>query len=879
MKYDYPQYNIMDNGFIIYRGEDIQIGQYILNKVIIDKLGGVEIPFGIYNYNLILYLLEQGYITKMDIHGQRLASHSINRKHISEHIQSLKDIFPYEFIEPKEVEEDGEVTLIHQQNEKERRTNSEIFKKMANLFIGSLGTNYSTTCKSMQTLDTDTLHASYNEYVKNKEVKWQAVTLGDVHFCTISQKKRMRESHDPINSQIISQGIVNLLELIKEAYGGGSRVVSYNTDSVSIENPKNVDKILSNPNYRHELWKPKIYFEVSYEMQVKQEELKRKMLSLLKPAKCINKVQMLTDIKWNNLNEDNLNKDDSFLCYGQGGSGKTVLLCKLYDASNTIVFCPTNKSANVIREGLGNIEVKNVSTFDSYFYEGSQMVGKRIKRILVDEISMVKVEWFKVLYNIRLSRPDIIINLFGDDMQCKRIDDKYYDIKTKLSTYAICNGNFLEKKYIEEAARHDKEYHEELEYLRTTAKIPINWLNQRSDPRLTTNICYYNYKKHEINKKFTKGIFSLGLEVTPTETRKKNDIIKGHSYEIYDIDNTKKRIRVKRYEKATQITERELEYHRRERFDDNGDYIEYDDDDDFKREEEEKDNKLKISAWFNMEMFVPTYAGTAHGSQGQTIYADYNVYDTHVMNLNEFYVAASRGKTSSQLHIDQKQPTPLLYGGYLWKGEIVDFDYVDYSEIVFERAEEDNKIIACCQNMPTHYEVSMITNIDTNKTYIISSIKTNDMDGALKKFAKKVLDKDDITNEEFLKFKLTYKCELLMHTFCQEKKSIKLTVDILISEYQKKGYIIHGASLKAKKKIEIRDQIKLTCAAFDKQIKIHESEGLLRMTYPDENGKTVDVRRKWGTKKSIEKCKAELKKIKLEVLRKRTGIPNVEDYL
>ena len=66
--------------------------------------------------------------------------------------------------------------------------------------------------------------------------------------------------------------------------------------------------------------------------------------------------------------------------------------------------------------------------------------------IFVDEISMMKEQFYKFLIYIKTKKPDIIFILVGDYNQlspvCDRINN--IDYKNRMALYELCDGNRLE---------------------------------------------------------------------------------------------------------------------------------------------------------------------------------------------------------------------------------------------------------------------------------------------------------------------------------------------------------------------------------------------------------------------------------------------------
>lgn len=111
MKDDYPVYSICDQ-FVEYKGEEIDIGEYVVDDILIQALGGVVIEKQVLGWNCVKYLLEKQYITKEQILYVKKSSYFIDRNIFANFIKKLKEIFG---------------------------NHEEAFKMLAVCFIGGLG--------------------------------------------------------------------------------------------------------------------------------------------------------------------------------------------------------------------------------------------------------------------------------------------------------------------------------------------------------------------------------------------------------------------------------------------------------------------------------------------------------------------------------------------------------------------------------------------------------------------------------------------------------------------------------------------------------------------------------------------------------------------
>jgi hypothetical protein len=502
MEYDYPVFSICDGPICKYNGEDIEIGEYIIDDIIIEQLGGIKINKQIVPYILVDYLLKKKYIDKSKILAVKKASYRFDKKIIADFIKLLLEIFP--------------------KSDNPDEDQSKYFKILACCFSGMLGRRYSTIDYGFVTNDYKTMCASYFQYNNKNNYHWNSNTIDDLHFIRLTQKNRIFGDNSQIYRQILGQGMIQLLDMIEIVFvPNQSKIIGYNTDAVFIENPKQFTilenkKLLEYPKYREEKWKPKLY---------KQIEDKKKPL----------KIPNNTKIYWKVLNEDDDNKNKSFICIGPGGSGKSEKLKAYYD-NDSLVLTLTNKACDSLRKkGL-----EEIYTFDTYFRE-KEKISDSIKKIQIDEFSMMPTSWLIIIYKLKLKNPKLIVQLYGDPNQCKQVckHNRYFDYLGKKCVSFICNNNVIRKKYIEATARYDKELYEVLEYLLETGKMHPKLDNRPINHNLQSNIVKHNKIRDEINKKFANEWF-IGMKIIGNKFNDKSKgIFNSKLYYITDIKDNK----------------------------------------------------------------------------------------------------------------------------------------------------------------------------------------------------------------------------------------------------------------------------------------------------------------------------------------------------
>lgn len=406
MSGDYPIFSITDS-FVPYRNEDIVIGEYLIEEVVIEQLGGLRIPKCIMSYIGVKYLIDNGYMDKESIICMKKASYVLDRNNFAEYIKFLKETF-------------DEAT----------------FKVMACHWIGQFGKRFQSSDEGFITNDFDTACASYFDNTRNH---WSMSTLEDLHFVRVSNKTRIFGDYAQINRQILTQGMIQLMDLLKQVLGPKSVLVGYNTDAVFVENPNKIEINKESP-YKVEDWKPKFFRDA---VEEENEEIE---VTDLEDWKKLDDIQFNGDkvliggIEVNDSKYLNELKGKSFCAIGGGGCQKSALLVKLND-ENSIVLCYTNKACDRIRkEGI-----KSVFTFDSYF-QTNDKIPEDVTKVQVDEFGMIPSKWVVQLY--KLKQRGVVIQMFGDLNQCKQICElqRYFNYPNKKVIRELCDYNLMEKE-------------------------------------------------------------------------------------------------------------------------------------------------------------------------------------------------------------------------------------------------------------------------------------------------------------------------------------------------------------------------------------------------------------------------------------------------
>lgn len=570
-----------------YKGGEIVVGEYLVDHFKIEQLGGVIVQKQMMSYSLVKKLLKRGYLKKNKIILEIKADFCYKPDILTNFTDDITELFP-----------------------REKYGND--IKKMINGYIGLTGKRYTKDDKAFLTTDFETVQAMFCMYPEGFHMN----QLDDLYFVRNTIETRMPQDHGPIYRQILCEGMWSVIELLEQVYGEGSKLISYKTDAVFVENPVKTIEQLDQTKYKAENWKPYIYTPF-YPRKGDDTVTEMKEWNII-PDIQFKGTNILLDGKIRNRDgERYIKKLRNMSFCGTGGAGcqKSTALSKMYVHGETIVLCFTNKACQNILSILG--EDAKVYTFDSKFYkeEDGKNQLNNVKRILVDEYSMTPLHWMEKLNQLK-TQNNCIIQFYGDSNQCKPVEthNRYIDYANRKFFREMCDNNMMVKQYVEGCARYDQKLYDVLEYLKKHKRLPNTLKAKKIKPELEVNISKTNPKRKEINAQFHKGYY-VGQKIISNKNIKTKGMYNSRIYYIHDIQNNKVALR------------------------------------------NEKDGKPLISPknevyYFNLKDFEPAYCITCYRYQGSTIEEEYNIHEIYRMSFNELYTALSRGRSLDKIHFD-----------------------------------------------------------------------------------------------------------------------------------------------------------------------------------------------------------------------------------
>jgi len=661
--FEYPVYSIMDMP-TTFKGE-IKCGMYYVKT---DN----KYPFrncGWYFEPLVKYGLDNNIITKENILYEFIPYKTLSSDYFKTHIDLLLTAFS------------GEKALQ---------------KIAVNALIGVWGITKQYDCKSKFSLCPYEASSWYydennnlNVFIKNHKIDENNV----IYEGLINEEVINQTTNYCLYAMILQMEALELHKIESIVLANGGLVLDRNTDAIRYASKKQID--IKNYYWDEEQKVEKYKSEEPKELEVeKLKDFKRDDIS--------DKLNFV--LEWNikyekefNTTEDIVNYiiDNKLSCHidAMGGYGKTYLtnlIIKELEKRNSknISSSPTNKGARLI-------DGKTIDTYYNKFNRNKKMLFsmlEKIEYIFIDEVSMMKEQFYTLFIMIKRSLPHLIFIISGDFGQLPPVKDSWVgDYENSAGLFSLCNGN---KIYLTEYKRGDKELGKllidvrngkiDVDRFKKTQETYLNIAYTHLTRKRVNNECMERYiKEHNSEFTFLKADekngktqnikLSIGMPIIAHTTNKKLNIMNSESFVIKSITDKKFTIETI----GNILTDIELKHFHK--------------------------------------FFYLGFCITLHASQGETFKVPYTIYDwgfIHFCNKAE-YVAVSRATSISNIQIVRT-----TYKSYDYFEEGDDYfeggDFEDFEEgnDYFEGDDED--IIVGDEEL----EISNICNCGLNKDNI-----------------------------------------------------------------------------------------------------------------------------------------------------------------
>ena len=340
--------------------------------------------------------------------------------------------------------------------------------------------------------------------------------------------------------------------------------------------------------------------------------------------------------------------DKNILLQGRAGSRKTGLLVdyanKWVDNKKQVkaVACTNVARQNMKERGVKTEKVETIASLLGWTGgDYTRQTGNNFDLLSVDEWSMISDDtWYKIA--VKLQQAEAKIHAAGDYLQCVPVEGevKYNIIKTQFLKELLGeDGVLLEKKYETEYDENGNKYEPRcdekimaiVDYLVDEKnkenrlpdilfmpKYKTLWVDGKTavaDSMITQRVA----KAEELNDKVNKSGIIVDSRVICNKNDKKLDVWNGERYIIMEV--LKNSYKVYKWEPNP------------------------------KKRHKPSENDIKEIPQGYVSL---ANAETTYKHQGLTLYEDYIIFQPHLMNMQEFITALTRGKKLKQIKIANK---------------------------------------------------------------------------------------------------------------------------------------------------------------------------------------------------------------------------------
>jgi ATP-dependent exoDNAse (exonuclease V) alpha subunit len=345
-----------------------------------------------------------------------------------------------------------------------------------------------------------------------------------------------------------------------------------------------------------------------------------------------------------------LERNQGMLINGRAGTGKTYLVNQLILAIKEMgakyaCLAPTNKSARLIEgDTLDSLSFKSI-------FNNKKLVqwALSINYLIVDEISMVKEKFYRLLTNIKKINPKIIFFVCGDFEQLKPVNDSWNgDYENSPVLLDLCQNN---KLILTKCRRSDEKL---FNLCQNVNEVNIEDFPMKVETNL--NIAYYHSTRKQVNEECMERNLTLQndkpIEIQEDENNPKTQhlkLVKGMPIICHRTCKKMELLNSDRFT-ITSINEKNFEFTN-----------------ELLIEKGKEPMKMELKDFHRY--FYLAYCITVHASQGETFKEPYTIYDWGRMCRRGKYVSLSRGTEMDniQIHIEKIEQVYLDFKKILLK--------------------------------------------------------------------------------------------------------------------------------------------------------------------------------------------------------------------
>ena len=503
-----------------------------------------------------------------------------------------------------------------------KNIDSGIAKLMINGLIGCFGTKNITKTKLILTnsINEASYHVFTNEDAhvsKDDEEKYFEVR--------IFKEQEKVDNVVPFYNQILDVEAMELHKVTQIITKNKGKLIYVNTDQAigefaTLKDKENAEKEIKNYFWDEENKVHKYKEDSHIKHKEKQGSVDTSVFTYQPPF-----YNVINDVEGNDfqpLVDKALALKQSFQIDGPAGCGKSTLLRAIIaklekDNIKALLLAPTNKACRVLHP-----KTQTIHSFSSKVTEKTLQIINKYEYIIIDEKSMVKEMFYRLLFYIKQNTQCKLI-ICGDWKQLKPVKDRCdnFDYQNSTMTHYLCDGNLIQLSTCRRADRETFELCQNVQNINPEEFGKV--LHKRA-------LCYHNNLRKKYNAMWMKRLSKgkkyvvlkqnkrdknsqdikayVGLPLIACKTSKDYDIANGEEFVISKISNDIIQV------KCDNITK-----------------------------EIEKDMLTTL--------FYPAYCITIHKSQGCTFNEAYTILEWKHLDDRLKYVALSRTVNKNLINI------------------------------------------------------------------------------------------------------------------------------------------------------------------------------------------------------------------------------------
>jgi ATP-dependent exoDNAse (exonuclease V) alpha subunit len=335
--------------------------------------------------------------------------------------------------------------------------------------------------------------------------------------------------------------------------------------------------------------------------------------------------------KFNDLADNIIKSDQSYLLNGPGGVGKSSLIKDIQrrlteQGKKYVSLAPTNLAALIIN-GM------TIHKFATKLKKQSYVQHMELDYIFIDEISMVREIFYKFLLMIKRMKPNIKFIVSGDFNQLAPIADRVSSLTNYSNSPALFELCYSNKLSLTICRRADKQFFDKVAYNNIPNLKPTDFKTTKSY-NTQVHLSFTNNKRKEVNeimmkqvwdKRGRKGLLipALPYDKMSQEVRlnvsvpviskmniKEVNMVNNERFEIMKISKTNNSITM---------------------------------------QNERKEIIVKINEF--QKLFRVAYCTTIHSVQGMSIGQEYTLHEWNRYDKKLKYVALSRARSNDYIKV------------------------------------------------------------------------------------------------------------------------------------------------------------------------------------------------------------------------------------